>query len=140
LWIDADGSIMRRPEFLRDECPYDFAARKMDPKPNMNRVWHVGTLYFNYTEPALNLLREWVAHANVTKSSDEQALDNAWKKNADLVDGIKTGELPKEYFEFLRQPHFKPEIKTIICHRGSRDSDKMAMKQRVNGKLHKARS
>lgn len=138
LWIDADGSIMHKPALLNEDYPHDFAARPTPP--NNPRQWHVGTMYFKYNERALEFLKTWIARMEVCKGTDELALDLMWKQNGPAVQNISAGELPATYFEFLKHLHFKPAKSTIVCHRGSRDSDKMAMKQRHRGKLENARS
>lgn len=131
LWIDVDGSILKKPELLKN-CDFDFAARKKDSK--QSRVWHVGTMFFNYTEPSLNFLKLWNERMETVDSSDELCLDIIWKEQSDIIKKLSVKELPKEYFEMLRQLNHTPSKETIICHRASKGESKMKMKERTKNK------
>lgn len=126
LWIDVDGSILRKPDLLK-EYPYDFAAR---PKPKgHSRIWHVGTMFFNYTEPCLNFLRIWNERIDNGRGSDELNLDILWKQKKDELN-LRTGELPPPYFEMLKRLEQPPAAGTIVAHRASKCPNKMEMKRR----------
>lgn len=114
LWIDVDGSILARPTALRSDV--DFMGRRMPPR--RDRVWHVGTLFFNNTEPARALLSRWAAMAG--DGSDEAAFDLAWP-------GFRGthADLPATYFEILKLGR-GPSRGTVICHRLSSSPSKRA--------------
>lgn len=133
LWIDVDGSIMGRPTLLKAGFPYDFAARKT-AKENP-RIWHVGTMYFNYTDACLSFLEEWDQRMKGSRGSDELALDMMWKENIEQIQNLRVKELPKEYFEMLKRLDDKPSLSTLICHRASLEDSKMAMKKRNKEKM-----
>ncbi len=134
LWIDVDGSILKRPELLKSGYPHDFAARRM--AEHRSRIWQVGTMYFNYTEATLNFLNVWTSELPKYRGSDEGALDIIWRSNPELVDTLSVGELPKEYFEMLRGTGAVPSSDTIVCHRASKDDSKMEMKRRHKNLVH----
>ena len=103
------------------------------------RIWHVGTMYFNYTDPAVNFLTFWTGELEKYRGSDEGALDAIWKSNPDIVGTLSVGELPAEYFEMLRGEGAVPSNSTVICHRASKDDSKMEIKRRHKANLQKAR-
>lgn len=118
LWIDVDGSILKRPVDLRSDV--DFMARRMPE--SRGRTWHVGTLFFNHTPAALELLRSWAAEA--TGDTDEYALEVAWRKGWDGT----YDELPSTYFAIARRGR-KLSDDVVICHRISRGKSKMQYKK-----------
>lgn len=121
LWLDADGSILRRPDALRGDV--DFMGRRMPL--HRRRIWHVGTMFFNATTPALGLLEDW---ARLTlRGTDEASFDVAWRRWSGIH---RSAELPPEYFEVL-QPRKQPSDACVICHRLSRSESKMAAKRRA---------
>jgi len=134
LWIDADGTLCGLPDELDNNCEYDFAARiKQIPD---NRVWHVGTLYFNYTEACLKFVEEWVARIDAGfDGSDELCLDILWKEKHTQYE-LNTGKLSGQYFEMLKGLDSIPKPDTIIAHRASGCTNKrMVMaKRKKDGK------
>ena len=135
LWIDVDGSIMGRPTLLKAGFPYDFAVRKT---ANENpRTWHVGTMYFNYTDACLYFLEEWNRRMKGSRGSDDLILDMMWKENIEQIQNLRIKELPKEYFEMLKRLDYKPSLSTLICHRASLEDSKMAMKKRNEEKMRR---
>lgn len=111
LWVDVDGSLVSLPDFnYLETFYYDFAARKM--AETRKRTWHVGTMWFNYTENAVGFLRKWIE--NTGNLSDESALEKTWQERNDLVMAIIASDLPEEYFIILKKGE-KP--RGVICHR-----------------------
>lgn len=135
LWVDVDGSILKLPELLKHGYPYDFAARPMPPK--RERKWHVGTMYFNYTDATLAFLKEWNEKVVDVKGSDELALDLMWQDPESSIHQLHIGELPATYFEMLRGLTHAPSLSTIVCHRASKSESKMEMKKRLKDKKTK---
>ena len=115
LWIDVDGSIYSKPDFFLD-TDYDFQARKMNPK-HRKRTWHVGTMWFNYTPAMLTFIEEWCRRTG--DMTDESALDQTWKRKEW---GLRTREVPAEYFHIIRREPPPPEI--VIGHRLSKGASK----------------
>ena len=124
LWIDVDGSILRRPIDL-DIMQADFAAR---PMRKTGRKWHVGTLYFNNTPGALALLERWVAELD-DRTSDEAALERVWQSPGWPA---KTAELPATYFAVYRSNGrimtARPKDRIVVIHRLSTSPAKYAAK------------
>jgi hypothetical protein len=94
LWLDADSSIHKLPMFF-DGLEADFCAW---PKPNPDRPWAVGHLWFNNTPKGIELAQAWARECeNAPKGvSDEWALARAWK----TVQGVKAIPLPRDYFAY----------------------------------------
>lgn len=128
LWIDVDGSILRRPELFKEDYSYDFAARKM--AKHRDRTWHVGTMYFKYNDNVLKFVERWATLALDKKASDELILDQMWRADDSTLHGLRIDSLPEPYFEMLRQLNQTPKSSTIICHRASKSESKLAMKKR----------
>lgn len=131
LWIDADGTLWRKPDHLIKNFHYDFAARRQN-NPS-GRQWHVGTLYFNYTEASINFLKLWVESCEQNPGSDEGALDLVWKNKQDEL-SLRSNELPETYFEMFVKLDQKPLPKTVISHRASRCPNKLEAKKRWQAK------
>lgn len=134
LWIDADGSLYGLPEEVNNNCGYDFAARKKQGVPTNRdgRIWHVGTMYFNYSEASLRFVEEWVKRLDAGfDGSDELCLDILWKEKQGQFD-LNTGDLSGQYFEMLREGiNPTPKKDTIIAHRASKCTNKkMVMTKR----------
>ena len=119
LWVDVDGSILKRPDALRADV--DFMARRMPP--SRDRTWHVGTLYFNATDPAKALLAAWCRRTR--RGSDEAAFEVAWRG----WKGVHA-ELPASYFEILG-PGREPSEDAVIAHRLSTSESKRQLHGRV---------
>ena len=123
LWVDVDGSIYKRPNFFKD-LDADFAAKRM-PK-NRKRVWHVGTMWFNYTPDILDFMDRWV---ELTGSlSDESSLEEAWKE----FQWLKASDIPPEYFT-IEERRKGPISGTVIMHRISQSPSKTKQVNRFNG-------
>ncbi len=115
LWIDCDGSLLKKPVFF-DGLVCDFAAKKKTDKSD--RCWHVGTMFFNYTPAMVNFLEQWIK--NTGKLSDESSLEVTWRE---IGHTINVSDIPKEYFDIIKG-NIKPENETVIMHRISSGVDK----------------
>lgn len=109
LWVDVDGSILRRTLILCQLSMFDFAARRMSEA--RSRTWHVGTMWFNHTPKAILFLQKWIE--NTGNLSDESALEKTWQ---DHGGDLQTFDLPKEYFHIYRKGQKIPK-ETIVMHR-----------------------
>ena len=114
LWVDVDGSILKRPIFF-DNLNLDFAAKHMTNA--RKRVWHVGTMFFNYTVAALKLLDRWCSMSGTL--TDESALEEAWRG----LNNISYTDIPANYFE-VATGQYRPTSETVICHRLSKSPSK----------------
>ena len=116
LWVDVDGMVLNKPDIFLEDFPYDFAGRHQRTGPK--RMWHVGTLYFNYNEIVLDFLKEWVSHSSKS-ATDEDAFEKTWKTHQ-----LSYTELPIEYFDILKN-EFVRNKKQIIYHRLSKSPSKI---------------
>jgi hypothetical protein len=131
LWIDVDGSIYNSPKFIIDNGSlYDFMGRHQRTGPK--RSWHVGTLYFNYTDKSSKLLEYWKNSTQDTTGSDEASFEVIWSKYNQQLN-LKYCELPEEYFQILNLGGILP--KTVIAHRLSKCPSKIDMKKRNAKKI-----
>lgn len=71
LWLDVDNSIVK-PLDIFDELKCDVAAARYKKDKDFLKGFHVriGTLFFNYTDPALLFLHKWV-HKCKNSNEDE---------------------------------------------------------------------
>ena len=132
LWIDVDGSIMKVPELLKEGYSFDFAAKEMGK--HRERIWQVGTMYFNYTPASLAFLKEWSRRVKTDRWSDELSLDEMWKERGEEVRNLRADDLPKEYFQMLRGDQSSPLRNSVICHRASKGDSKMVFMKKVRAK------
>lgn len=110
LWIDCDGSLLKKPALLYG-LDIDFAGRRMQNHHTGNRIWHVGTLWFNYNERVLEFMDKWCKNTGAV--TDESAFDRTWKEHPM---GMTHASLPASYFEILRRGG-QPNPESVICHR-----------------------
>lgn len=108
LWIDVDGSIFAPPVFFSDSDPYDFQAKRMNQQTR-KRTWHVGTMWWNYTDETRDFIARWVA--NTGESTDESSLEFTWRQ----PHALRTRDIPQSYFQIIRDDVAPP--KTVIGHR-----------------------
>lgn len=94
LWIDVDGSILKKPDFFLDFAG-DFAARRMPA--SRKRTWHVGTMYWAPSEASIAFIERWIE--NTGGMSDESSLEVTWQE---LGHTLSSENLPPEYFEIPR--------------------------------------
>jgi hypothetical protein len=117
LWVDVDGSIVRAPTITEGA---DFRAVRMPP--SRDRVWHVGTLYFEPTDAAVELLRMWI-QALDSETSDEAALDRAWRSGK-WRGSVRA--LTPQYMCFAR---WSSVPDPVVVHRSSRSEAKRAFRR-----------
>jgi hypothetical protein len=116
MWMDVDGSIFQKPDFFSDDDPFDFQAKRMNSM-NRRRAWHVGTMWWNYTDEARSFIDRWVD--NTGESTDESSLEYTWRQPHNL----RTRDIPKSYFEILRDKRSRPQD-VVIGHRLSGSTHK----------------
>ena len=126
LWVDCDGSILKKPDFFYGlKC--DFAAKRM--ASTRSRTWHVGTMWFNYTPTMLEFMDRWCE--NTGEISDESALEKTWRQMK-----VNAADIPVEYFEILRGK-CQPSQGAVIVHRISSGESKS---REIKGAIEKAKS
>lgn len=123
LWIDCDGTLLKPPTALEHKSvsQFDFAAKQY--KGPVSRSWHVGTLWFNYTEASIKFIKDWCAYSSI--GTDENSFEMAWQDNRHL---LNVYPLPPEYFIILTKYNCVPPDDAVIVHRLSTSPDKMKRK------------
>lgn len=115
LWIDVDGSILKKPFFFMNEN-YDFQAKRM--APDRKRTWHVGTMWFNPTQATKDFVDAWCENSGT--HSDESALEHTIR----MKDwGLRTRDIPPQYFVLYLKTG-DVDNSTVICHRISNGESK----------------
>jgi hypothetical protein len=115
LWVDVDGSVLRKPELSDYSC--DFAARPIT-NPNRKRMWHVGTMLWTPSAASVMFLEAWIQR--VGESTDESALEQTWRQCGDW---LVTRALPPEYFVMEWDRSKFPDA--VIVHRSSGHDGKL---------------
>lgn len=120
LWIDVDGSLYHKPDFFKLPAQYDLMMKR---KPlTHSRVWHVGTMFFNYNDRVLKFIDRWIEYTEMyPDASDELCLDHMWKAG-EMEHLAIPADIPAEYF--YMPPNQTPKPSTIIMHRESKGNDK----------------
>lgn len=122
LFIDVDAFVEGPCDLLRDiENDYDFAGRFTrqpkahnrpgDTKPNKNRTLKTvttGTLWFNTTKPAMELLRAWTINEMGQYLLGQLVLSETW--HHEKPEGLRTLKLPDAYC-WQEGKEGKPEIR-----------------------------
>jgi len=112
LWVDADARIQKPLDlsFLGDD--HDFAAHWKRGHELLS-----GTLWFNFTAPAIELLGAWkdacAAHDGSGRGFDQRILNAV----VPTVPSLRTYKLPPEYtfiFDIMRRE--LPNVEPIIEH------------------------
>ena len=127
LWVDVDGSITSVPELLYSDeiLQYDVAANR--PAWNANKV-HVGSMWFNYTKSAADLVDAWCESVSMGGVDDGQ-FNSIWNK---YKDSIRFYELPSKYFVILKSLNSDIPEDSCIVHRISKSDLKKEFKQKLN--------
>lgn len=128
LWIDVDGSIYNLPTLLKLPVKYDFMGRHQRTGPK--RTWHVGTLFFNYTDKAIEFARLWKEASLIASGTDEAMFERIWKIYANSLE-LSYEELPSNYFIILGVNEAYSH-NVVICHRLSQAESKLEMKRKQN--------
>lgn len=96
VWVDADAQLVAYP-VLFEHIPADFAARYKSENKVMS-----GTLYFNYSQPAIDLIDRWID--NQSKRWDQKTL-------SEVLGDVKAYKLPDSYCK-----KFDEKGDTVIKH------------------------
>jgi hypothetical protein len=128
LWMDVDGSLLKRPEILFDNNieKYDIAGNR--PFNNKERI-HVGSIWFNYTNKTLEFLKMWDETAQ--SSIDDAAFNKVWNK---FKNDLSMLDLPSDYFFIHKNDTDIIPSETVILHRLSSSDLKWKYKKKVEKK------
>jgi hypothetical protein len=126
LWIDADGGIESRPELLLADNIKNFDVAGNRSLKDSNRI-HVGSIWFNYTEPAVQFVNAW-CDAIIKSGIDDAVFNSVWQE---FSSGLTFYELPPEYFVILNTPQSPVPDGSCIIHRLSNSSLKQDYKNKI---------
>lgn len=129
FWIDADGTINRRPELLLSQSIKDFDIAGNKSQRDTTRI-HVGSIWFNYNSAVLDLVESW-CDCIVKSGIDDAVFNKVW---AQFYEKIKFYELPQEYFTILDTPDSPVPAESCIVHRLSSSDLKWQYKNKVEGR------
>jgi len=130
FWIDADGTINRKPELLMDHSINQFDIAGNKSRRDSTRI-HVGSIWFNYTPIVLELIESWCDHI-ARNGIDDAVFNKVW---AEYSEKIKFYELPPEYFTILNTPTSPVPDDSCIVHRLSNSDLKMQYKNKIEGRV-----
>ena len=116
FWMDADGSILQRPEKLFDteNIDYDLVANR--PINDHARI-HVGSMLLNYTDPMREFVEVWCESIRRKSPLDDAAFNGTWDH---YQDRLKVRFLPDNYFYIHKHLRDAVPANTVIVHRLSR--------------------
>lgn len=120
LWIDVDGSILHRPEWIEqllERSPdVDFAA--VPKLPDKGRPFYMGCSFWNHTEFAMAFLRRW-SQEYAREDSEELSFGRAFDACKSV---LKWEPLPKHYMEIDGRDPITS--KSVVIHRLSKGKTK----------------
>ncbi|MCH9612206.1 MAG: hypothetical protein S4CHLAM102_06910 [Chlamydiia bacterium] len=94
VWTDADSILCSYPT-LFDQFPCDIAARMPETlHPDDPGKVRSGTLYINYTEQAISLVKEWVKMCSESDETDQICLKKTLLAHGE---GVRFYPLPATY-------------------------------------------
>lgn len=129
VWTDADARFKAFPKLFNELKNYDFGCywipdvwnkpRNIQLRPwgsdRGNEALAGGTLFFNNTQIAKDLITDWriESEANPTRW-EQQSLQKIWDKYDRK--GLKTFNFPQGYCRVFDAPWFEPENEVVIEH------------------------
>lgn len=127
LWVDADGRFKNKPDIFENLYDYDFGCYwipnvwnqpkniKLKPWSRGNEALAGGTLYFNNTEIAKELILAWKQESeNNPTRWEQQSLQKVWE-NFDIK-GLRTFNMSQSYCKVFDCKWFEPEKPIVIEH------------------------
>lgn len=116
LWMDADGSILQKPELLLEDSNQKFDLIGNVPDHDPSRV-HVGSMLINYTDKMIQFIDLWCAEIKRKSPLDDAAFNGIWDS---LKLDLRFRALPPEYFYIQKNPNDPVPRWAVIMHRLSR--------------------
>jgi len=129
VWTDADARFKAFPKLFQELENYDFGCYWIpdvwnQPRNIQLRPWGLdrgnealagGTLFFNNTQIAKDLITDWriESEANPTRW-EQQSLQKIWDKYDRK--GLKTFNFPQGYCRVFDAPWFETENEVVIEH------------------------
>lgn len=112
VWVDCDAIIQQQPELLFKLDKYDFAYHLRMKRNNTSELLG-GTMYFNYTQKAFELLEKWKQLVN--SNNKKYKLDQSYLHEAvNSLQNLKTYILSPAYCQIFDT--MKDADKPVIEH------------------------
>ncbi|MCB1106810.1 MAG: hypothetical protein KDK76_01790 [Chlamydiia bacterium] len=117
LWLDADAIVVQRPT-LFETLESDVALRVVENVPNDHPSKMIsGTLFFNHTPAAIEVLEEWDRETEALFKQDPHLWDQVSLRNVLLRSSAKITSLDQRYYQVYNKiDHEKTLKKAIIIH------------------------
>ena len=111
LWLDADALVVQKPP-LFDNLTVDIAVFGADDLPDDHPSKVIsGTLFVNYTEPAIKLLKEWDEETERLLKEDPHLWDQLSLRNVLLKSKAKIQYLDDRYYKVFDKLKDEEELK-----------------------------
>lgn len=125
LWMDADGSILKKPELLYEDRMVEYDIAGNHPVDAQHRV-HVGSIWFNYTDASRRFIDTWCTGIEKKNPLDDAAFNGTWDI---MKNEVRFLPLPESYF-FIHKDLMRPiPNDVLILHRLSRSQLKQQYKR-----------
>ncbi|WP_194847570.1 putative nucleotide-diphospho-sugar transferase [Candidatus Neptunochlamydia vexilliferae] len=103
LWLDADAIVFQRP-FLFKDLDADVAVRIVDELPDDHPSKMIsGTLFFNNTPAAIEVLKEWDEETERLFRTDPELWDQVSLRNVLLNSQAKVYPLDARYYQVFNK-------------------------------------
>lgn len=116
FWMDADGSILQRPDKLFDDENINFDLVANQPIHDAARI-HVGSMLMNYTDAMRNFVDLWCQSIIRKSPLDDAAFNGTWDHHKN---SLRVKLLPDNYFFIQRHANDPAPADVVIMHRLSR--------------------
>lgn len=125
FWIDADASILKSPDILKEQQNADHDLLVNKPNHDDSRV-HVGSMWLNYTDAMIAFVDVWCQGILRKNPLDDAAFNGTWDN---LKSTLRTRFLPPTYFYIEKRPQDPVPPDTVILHRLSKSELKQRYKK-----------
>jgi len=127
VWVDADGRIRSFPYLFNNLKDFDFGCywipnvwnkprnTKLKPWSLGNEALAGGTMYFNDTPIAKDLIRAWKEESqNNSDRWEQQSLQKVWENFNN--NGLRTCNFPQSYCKVFDCKWFESESEIVVEH------------------------
>jgi hypothetical protein len=138
VWTDADARFKEYPRLFEQLEEYDFACywipnvwnqpknAHLKPWTRGNEALAGGTLFFNKTQIAIDLIEAWKKQSEANPTVwEQQSLQKVWEEFDNK--GLRTFNFPQSYCKVFDCKWFEPEQTIVIEH--------MQASRRLKGKV-----
>ena len=138
VWTDADARFRAYPKLFEQLEQYDFGCywipgvwnqpknAHLKPWSRGNEALAGGTLFFNNTKIAIDLIHAWKKQSEANPTVwEQQSLQKVWEEFD--IKGLRTFNLPQSYCKVFDCKWFEPEQPIVVEH--------MQASRRLKGKI-----